>query len=78
MRFKELKDGEVFEFTAANTFRSLCTGPWVRVSTRRYRHVSEQGEKALTHSVGSVNAEVYLVVEEAPKKIHVWPGSIGA
>jgi len=61
MRFKDLSIGAKFEFDPWITvngepFRctGLATGPWVKLSPRRYQSMRDKGK----HRVGSVNTKV--------------------
>lgn len=60
-KFKNLPVGATFEFTSVTDFplSGLATGPWVKVSERRYKKVGG----SFPYRVGTVNVEVYRTQE---------------
>ena len=68
MKFRDLDIGQVFDFTY--TFSDMATGPWVKVSARKYiEHTNpfsvdliERGRHAMFHGqenhVGTIDVDV--------------------
>lgn len=55
--FKDLKIGDKFIFSSESKWWSLgmIRGPWIKISTRRYKHDAPAG---LIYTVGTVQVEV--------------------
>ena len=60
MFFKDLPEGEAFEFADAHK-HGMCIGPWVKVSARRYRY---KDRDSFPLQVGTTMA---LIVPERPQ-----------
>lgn len=56
MRFRDLAIGDQFRFSSERTMPAsgLATGPWRKISSRRYVHC----ESGMTCTVGTINVEV--------------------
>jgi hypothetical protein len=60
MRFKDLAEGDTFEFDhrgLSTSCLAMAHGPWIKVSARRYR--KEDGAPIL-HTVGTINVAVRI------------------
>ncbi len=62
VRFKDLPMSKPFRFASELDFPNsgMVTGPWVRVSTRKYSHATRPGFLS-DLTVGSINVEVITV-----------------
>jgi hypothetical protein len=55
IQFKFLKVGAKFEFSSARLYRGLASGPWIKISTRKYKSYDCRN---LVCEVGSIKARV--------------------
>jgi len=70
MTFKDLRIGQIFEFTGTKEFPGMEQGPWCKISAKRYKKDTNPfAEDTKDHAfwndivcrVGSINVEVTTI-----------------
>lgn len=58
MRFHDLQIGDRFRFEHDSVWFGLASGPWIKLTARKYRH---DPDDTYIHKVGSINIRVETI-----------------